>query len=542
MSQLALLALVAVARPAGAAESVEAYEHGGLLQGTRWVLWSRYHDPQAALLDAGDGSLRELDVGGWRYPLWLHPAIGGARAWLYGIDNVGAEWILGRTPLEGGEPEILRSFPPQGVVPRLWSGPEGTVLVAVQQEAGWAIEVIDPASGTSQRRLGPLPDEPRFVGPWGDDRWLVIDQQRLWSWPDETVLYYTTQGAPRFWEEPPPMLSWGWPDWALPRSDGGVFLGSWRYIAEHDDDRARLISGFEQGLRYPADGDAGTAALLYPQSLTAVGDQYLLWEKGGQRLLALSRGEGEPWQLHTVWARPMEPPDGLGGDALLTWALSKPPGQHWLVDYRAALDRMDAIVAAEPEPQPLQAVTSRSYAHYGARVLAYNVLIRSGGAPLLWSPEPPPDTLEAVLEQFAPSSFVDVAGETIAGWLLAHEREVAILRAKRRQAIPLLLAQGSAHAAYALAVLRASEADPWLRELALDPTEHHWETGCTYPRSSVGLVALAHLHQRPVGELIQLRPAQRRALRTAAERQPRDSWCGPGAHARQLLDALGAGG
>ena len=41
-----------------------------------------------------------------------------------------------------------------------------------------------------------------------------------------------------------------------PRPDGGLFFGSWQYISQLEGGRESPILGFQQGLRYPADGEA----------------------------------------------------------------------------------------------------------------------------------------------------------------------------------------------------------------------------------------------------------------------------------------------
>lgn len=549
---LALLAaLVLAAVPvATAAETVDTYEHASHLLGNRWVLWSRYGDKQAALLDTDSGTLQELPVDGWSWPLWFSAVAEGKRKrWLYGIDNTGEEWILGRTDLVGGgNPEILRRFAKEGTgqaAPYLWRGPGGTLLMAVKGSEGWMVDVFDPVAGAVQRQLGPLPVEPRFVTLWDEGRWLVIDGQRVWSYPDGETLYHDPFAAPQFWDEPPPMLPWGWPEWAVLRPDGGMFLGSWQYIAEVAGDETQLISGFKQGWRYPADGPASTAAVLYPGDPILVGDRYFLWEKGGQRLLRLYRDEqGPSWNFHTMWARPaaVGDPSTSTGAELLQQALVREPGQYCLVDYRFALDRLDEIAATSLDPEPLQEITSRYSSHYGAKVLAANVLTLTGHPPQMWQPDPPPSTVDGVLEQFAATPFVDMEGYSVAHWLLEHGPEMAVLESQREQAIPRLLEQRSGPGAYALALLGAQEADPWFRELVFDPTEHGWESGCTYPRSGVGGTALSHLHQQPLRELVKLKPAQRKAMREAAAAadllEGMDHWCGAGGHARRMLEQL----
>ena len=144
-----------------------------------------------------------------------------------------------------------------------------------------------------------------------------------------------------------------------------------------------------------------------------------------------------------------------------------------------------------------------------------------------------------MLAQFAATPFVDVADSPLAVWSMQHEAEVAVLEAHREQAVPRLLEQRSASAAYALALLGVADADPWFRELLFDTTQYGWESGCTYQPSSVGQVALEHLHQQPARALIKVKPAQRKAWRKAAaaadQLEGMDRWCGEGGHARIML-------
>lgn len=550
LALIAALACVAVG-PAPAAESISAYEHATHLAGNRWVLWSRHGDKRAALLETDTGTTRELPVDGWRWPVYFAPVVDGPRWWLYGIDNTGDEFIFGRTDLEGGgNPEIIRRFPargPGGVGGWIAPGPGGTLLIPVHRDEGWFVDVFAPASGATERQLGPLEREPRHVAEWTDGRWLVIDGRGLWSWPDGEVLRYAVGGAPRFWTEPPPVLEHGAPEWTVPRPDGSLLLGSWQYLAELDGDRETLIARTHGGFRYPADGPTLTAALEYPDDLVLVEDRIYLWEKGGQRLLRLIRdGTGGGWTFQTTWARPVAPPATIPAGAtpaeLLAAALGKSPGQHWIVDYRFALDQLDALAAIPPDPAPLQAVTGRYASHFGATVLAAELLTRTGHEPRLWQPDPPPSTVDGVLAQFAAVPFVDLENTSMLSFLRHHEAELAVLEAHRDDVIPRLLEQRSASAAYTLALWGVQEADPWLRELAMDPTEHGWESGCTYPRATVGLDALQHLHQQPARELIELRPAERKRFRALAaaneQREGMDRHCGEGGHAAMMLYTL----
>ncbi|MDP7112675.1 MAG: hypothetical protein QGH45_11965 [Myxococcota bacterium] len=171
-------------------------------------------------------------------------------------------------------------------------------------------------------------------------------------------------------------------------------------------------------------------------------------------------------------------------------------------------------------------------------------LLTAHGDPLpARAAEQPPATVDQVLTGWAPEAWVDLESTSPAAFLNHHRGEMAVLENNRAEAIPKLLASASPKATLALALLRAQEADPWFRELVLDPTEYGWETGCTFPRSSAGIFALEHLHGQPLSGLMPMKRKQIREMREAAaaadELEGMARWCGEGGFARHLLGVLG---
>ena len=158
------------------------------------------------------------------------------------------------------------------------------------------------------------------------------------------------------------------------------------------------------------------------------------------------------------------------------------------------------------------------------------------------TPPPLPQTVDAVLEAWVGLPWVDLEGETPASFLLHHRHEMFILASHLDEAVPKLLEHRNASAAFALSLLRADVAEPWLRELVMDSTQYGWESGCSYPTSSIGIVALEQLHGLPVHELMKIKPSDRRdmnrAIEAADQLEGMDRWCGEGGFARHILAAF----
>lgn len=474
--------LVGVAGVALAGEGPAAeYEAASHLNRSSWVLWTPYTDARAALLNPETDTFVEIDVSRFHHP-WCFLAVHAettSEDWLYALDNRGDDQVaLSRIRIDGGgAPEVLRMFPLGGsgrVANMLQHGPEGTILVATFREDAWWIDVMDPLTSAVQVQVGPLPSEPDAAVAWTRGRWLVLDDVRLWSWPDGEVFLAHPSHVDDTWRDPPPMVRWGWPDWLLTLDETRWLAGSTWSLFELEGDYDGLIAPSVHVPTSPADGRCRDANVKWLGPVVRVGKRLFLWERGGQRLLRLYWDDyWATWRFQTVWTGEVH------------------------TEHR----------------QPYEVETP-----------------------------PPATTVEEVVQGWADMPWVDVEGHTAASFLLLYRHEMYVLAADRERAIPALLEQASPSAALALALLRAEEADGWLREGVMDPTEYGWESGCTFPRSSVSMTALEQLHGEPLGEIVRVKPGQRRSLgqQVEAADQPEgmDRWCGEGGFARHLLGAL----
>ncbi len=549
-----VLALTTLAAPLAQASDDDGpvtYEEASHLRGGTWLLWSPYHDARALEINVETGRLREIDISGFTYPWRFLPVPDGeSRAWLYGLDRRGDDEVaLARMRWEGGGgTEVVRVYRGQGpgrVEAFLRRGPQSTLILAVERDGGWMVDVLDGSSGAVVQQVGPLTSVPRDLIPWSRGRWLVLDSNRLFTWPDDVTLFYSDSAAPSRWSDPPPMLPWGWPGSLLSLGGERLLCGSTFGLFEIGGEREGMIVKSGHGLRYPADGPTEAAAVQFLGRPQWNDDRLFLWDKGGQRLLRLLVPEADgPWRFQQYWELPLPAPDIPADDAALHAALHPPPGTGWLVGVRPELDRVGEYVAAGVDPAPARdLLRSEHYQRWESRVLAATLLAARGEALPERPPPPPPTTVDEVLEGWAPEAWVDLEGTSPAAFLNRNRADVAVLDAHRAEAIPRLLESRTPRAALALALLRAPEADGWFRELAVDPEPYGWESGCTYPRSSVGIYALEHLHGLPLSELIQLKRKELKALRASVEAADQlegmDRWCGEGGFARHLLGELG---
>ena len=551
-----VLALTTLAAPLAQASDDDGpvtYEEASHLRGGTWLLWSPYHDARALEINVETGRLREIDISGFTYPWRFLPVPDGeSRAWLYGLDRRGDDEVaLARMRWEGGGgTEVVRVYRGQGpgrVEAFLRRGPQSTLILAVERDGGWMVDVLDGSSGAVVQQVGPLTSVPRDLIPWSRGRWLVLDSNRLFTWPDDVTLLYDDFAAPSRWTEPPPMVPWGWPESLLPLGGDRLLCRSTFTLFEVGGPADGPIARSASGLAYPVDGPAGEVALQYPGHPVQVGDRIFLWDKGSQQVLRLVDGGGaDAWRLQPIWAVPVDPPATAADAESLSAALHPPPGGGWLVAVRPELERVDAYLDAGVDLAPArELLDGDGYTRWETRVLAA-ALLAAAGEPLPSRPATdPPATVDQVLAGWAPEAWVDLESTSPAAFLNHHRDEMAVLEANRAEAIPRLLADASPKAALALALLRAGEADPWFRELVNDPTEYGWETGCTYPRSSVGIFALEHLHGLPLAELMPLRRKELKALREQAEAadalEGMARWCGEGGYARHILEAGGHG-
>jgi hypothetical protein len=482
-----LMGMILMGPPVAAAAGDDAdpgrdFEFASHLHRSSWVLWNPYGDAQAALINPETDTYLEIDVSRFAHPwcfLPVHSETGGDD-WLVALDLRGAGQVaLSRIRIEGGgAPEVLRMFPQTGsgrVASLLQAGPDGSILISTFREGAWWIDVMDPLTAAVQLQVGPLPLEPRAATAWTRGRWLVLDQARLWSWPDGETFLVHPSSAPPSWDEPPPMVRWGWPGWLLPLTETQWLAGSTGTLFELEGDYDGLIAASTRVPGASVDGRCRDADVKWLGPVTRVGQRLFLWERGGQRLLRLYWDDyWATWRFQALWSGTVH------------------------TEHRA-----------------------------------YSSGVEAG---------PPPATVDEVLAGWEALPWVDLEGETTASFQLQHRHELYVLAADRERAIPRLAEQGSPSAAFALALLRAEEADAWLRELVMDPEEYGWESGCSYPRSSIGIAALVHLHGEPLGELIRIKPGQRRAMtdqiEAADQLEGMERWCGPGGFARHLLDAI----
>jgi len=488
MGILGLVLAWSIASPAVADEPEGRYEHADFLRDDRWVLWSADGHVDAAILDVGDQSVRPVDVSSVSHPCGFAPVTAGRDDdWLIALDVDGDDAALVRISLKGTS-QIVRRYTTTGegrIAPWIRRGPEQTVLLATQREDAWTIDVMNPRTGAVEQQVGPLPLEPRDAIPLAGGAWMILDAHRLFGWPGDETLAMSAEGAPNIWVDPPPVVRWGWADSVMAMPDGeGYLLSSSESLFLVEEGHDEYIAGTEDGWRYPPDGPALKAYLRdigAPVTVSLRDDRILLWDAGHQRLMRL-----------------MEPEDP-DGDYL-----------HWSLQTQWS--------PQTPDPP------SR------------------GGEPGT-VPDLPPATVEEVLAAWAGTPWAEFEGVRTAEFWAHHRGLIYVLHMHREQAIPALLAQPSPQAALALSILGAEEADPWLRELVLDPTSTRRGDRCSYPQSSIGAAALEHLHGEPFAEVFQLKGGQRRSMRklieAAQQLEPADRSCGDAGHAQQLLEALG---
>ncbi len=482
-SVLAVGLVLLFAVPA-AAERAPRFERASHLNRSSWVLWSPYTDAVAARINTETGGFVPIDVSGFYHPWCFHPVQGAPSqgGWLYALSlRRDGDVDLARIRLEGGgSPEVMRVYrqnETSSVANMLRPGPGGTMVTGVERDGEWWLELLDPLTAAVVQQVGPLPEQPRDAVPWNQGRWLILDHSRVWSWPDEQVWFYSTQGAPERWDEPPRIPRWGWPESLLLLSDTHLLAGASTRLFEFEGDFEALVASSHSPPGADVDVPCVEAPVGYLGPPTRAGTRLFVWDRGGQRLLRLHEHPKQwKWVFQTMY----------DGD----------PG---------AEDR-----TGEP--------------HYW------------------WDVPDLPQTVDEVLESWAGMPWVDLEGETPASFLLNRRHEMYVLASHLDEAVPKLLEQRSPGAALALSLLEVEAADPWLRELVMDPTQYGWETGCTYPTSSIGIAALEQLHRSPVHELIKLKAGERRELRKAVEAADQlegmDRWCGEGGYARHLLEAF----
>jgi len=476
---LSLIVVVAASAHDGAPQ----YERASHLDRSNWVLWTPYMDAVAALINAETKSHVTIDVSGFYHPWCFHPVPGAPSqgGWLYALTlREDGDVSLARIRLEGGgSPEVKRIY-------RRAGGSDVANLLRPGPE-GTMVTAVQREGEWWLEILDPLTAAVvQQVGP-------------LPERPTDAVPW--TRGR---WLILDGSRVWSWPDeqdwfysatgaperWQEPPRMVRWGWPSWLLLLTE----AKLLAGHSSTL-FEFDGDLEWRVAGAHREAGAFVD--------GAAREAQVGYLGPPTQAGTrtfVWDR--------GGQRLLRLHYH-PERWKWVFQTMYQCDGVDL-----GDSNPISDV-----------------------------PRPDlPQSVDEVLAAWEGMPWVDVEGETPASFLLLRRHEMYILASNLDEAVPRLLEQKGPHAAFALSLLRAEEADPWLRELVLDPTHYGWESGCTYPTSSIGIAALEQLHGLPLNELMKLKPGQRRDFRKAEEAADQlegmDRWCGDGGFARHILAAF----
>jgi hypothetical protein len=336
------------------------------------------------------------------------------------------------------------------------------------------------------------------------------------------VRWYKVDHAPTRWDEPPPMWPGDWPEALIAVEDGWV---AYHYDALwHIRDAGEPVRVFDggTGLSYPANGPLAEAAVEWLSRPFWLDGHLLAWDKGGQQLLELVP-DPERWEVRTVWSRPtVDPPQPLFE------ALNRDPGQYWLWHFRAELD----AGPARADPARLRKYIGDGWHWYGARVLAQTAL----GEPAQRPEVRRAGTVAEVVADWARPDWIE--GD-LNDFTRANLEGLRLLEAHRTEALAALTPLDSPEAVLARAYLRDEALRPVVETMVLTPVERGWESGCSYPRTEVGIEALEHLTRLPLKEALPRSEAQLAAMRELVKEadlvEGMDRWCGPGGHARVLL-------
>jgi hypothetical protein len=509
---------------------------------TLWLRWSTFGQSAQVIDLAGDRS-RTLDID--RFDSCLAPVTDRrGTEWIFAIRGQHGSVELVRWPLDDpSATEVLLSLPR--------GGEEGLVqgaLAAAGDGVEFVVEVwppLPPAPADARHIHGLCVDEPacRFeVRRWtpgegqrtllvrrseptgwperADGTRVIVDAEGAVAWPSgEKLLYTRAQPPPRWMRGPPPTVE------AVARGTVALSDGSFLQAAARGDvvhvrgGRADRPFPARHGLRWPADGDAGTAAIEGLHSLQRVGSRLLAWELGDQRLFELvPPAGGAGWRYRTLWTAPQAAPAEAAETPFPT-ASGVPLA--WL--HRRPADPDPALLA-----DPLQ-LLGRPDAPYAAQVYAHTILSRTSRVPTRATR---PTSVEAIVARWEADPLWD-SGAGVAVFLAQEPPDtLAVLERDRGEAVRRLVASDTPAAALALAALGATEARPELEALLKtigDATRVHSENAdigswCDFPSATFARAALEHLEGKPLRQVVGWSPEA--VAPTLAEREScgRDAW------------------
>jgi hypothetical protein len=488
------------------------------------ILWSHASASEPAhlaLIDLRSGARQDLDaaLASLAWPQAFAAVEENGRIHVFAIDNLEANPgkrprpVLARWAEGEREFRTLRRLRSQRYwpFPRLWPGPAGTVIVPSAAGRSWDLLSVDAVSGRSRRLVRRLSQAPVGVAPLPSGALAVLAQTTLTVELAHELLLVRGAPEPEMWVEPPPIPRLGWPHSVVAPREGGLLFerlyGLWE---SRDGKERRVLDTSGRRIRMSADADADQLPLEWPMRRIAIfttpSGRTRVWDDGLQRLHSFERRADGGWRLRLLWARPVP------------WKLT-----------RCEARSLSALLEGRPGP-PLELPPPGH---------ADDCPGDAVDQPRAAERRPAPRDLREALAGYGPghangSDWVDLAARSLASFRLAHESELAVLQAHREEAVPALLALKTPRAAFALALLRAAEADPWFRELVRSPDQQGWESGATLTRAEVGKRALQFLHRRPLRALMHLEHGER--ARLVREARKADAWM---PQARWLLENLG---
>lgn len=477
---LACCLLWLVAAAASAQDPPARYDRASHLDRSNWVLWTQYTDATAALINAETRSHVSIDVSGFYHPWCFHPVPGAPSqgGWLYALTlREDGDVSLARIRLEGGgSPEVKRVY-------RRGDGADVANLLRPGPE-GTIVTAVQREGQWWLEILDPL---------------TAAVVQQVGPLPERPI--DAVAGTRGRWLILDHSRVWSWPD-------EQVWFYNTRGAPERWQDPPRMVRwGWPSSL------------LLLTETQLLAGASTTLFEFEGDLEWRIARAHREVGPFADGPAREAQVgylgPPTQAGTRTFVWDRS---GQR--------------LLRLHYHPERRKWMFQTIYQREGVSFDTSNPIAGTPHKDL-------PQTVDDVLAVWEGMPWVDLEGETPASFLLHRRHEMFVLASHLDEAVPRLLEQKGPHAAFALSLLRAESADPWLRELVMDPTPYGWESGCTYPTSSIGIAALEQLHGLPVNELIKLKPGQRRDLKKAVEvadqLEGMDQWCGDGGFARHIL-------
>jgi hypothetical protein len=509
---------------------------------TLWLRWSTYAR-SAQVVDLTGDRTRMLDIDGFHCCLAPVTDRRGTE-WIFAIRGRDRDVELVRWPLDDrSATEVLLSFArggEEGLVQRelaaagdgvefvveVWpplppDAPEGRYSHGLcEYDPACRLEVRRWTPGEGQRTLLVSRSVPIGWPQRPDGTRVIVGPGGAVAWPSgETLLYTRAQPPPRWMRGTPPTVG-EVARGTVALSDGSFLQAAAGGAVVHvRGGRAERPFPARHGLRWPADGDAWTAAIEGLHSLQQVGSRLLAWEHGDQRLFELvPPAGGAGWRYHTLWAAPQaappeatETPFPTGSGVPLAWLHRRPadPDPALLADPMRLLERPDAP--------------------YAAQVYAHAILSRTSRAPTRATR---PTSVEAIVARWKADPLWD-AGGGVAVFLAQEPPDtLAVLDRDRGDVVPRLMASDTPAAALALAALGASEARPALEALLKtvgDAELYHSEnpeigSWCEFPSASFGRAALEHLEGKPLRQIVDWSPEAVAPTLTEREYCGRDAW------------------